>query len=57
MSEAKRAMIKVFADRVIERAMTAAGRAAISGDLAIRAGKFVAPARKQDHAAPKAGAR
>jgi hypothetical protein len=36
-------MKKVFDDKVVERAMAAAGRNAISGSVAIRAGKFVPP--------------
>ena len=37
-------MKKVFDDKVVRSAMQAAGRAAISGDRDIRAGKFVPPA-------------
>ncbi|MDP9103099.1 MAG: hypothetical protein M3N05_03715 [Pseudomonadota bacterium] len=37
-------MKKVFDDKVVSRAMQAAGRAAVSGDKDIRAGKFVPPA-------------
>lgn len=40
-------MKKVFDDDVVRRAMLAAGRAALTGDLAIRAGKFVPPPRKE----------
>jgi hypothetical protein len=40
-------MNKVFDDEVVRRAMLAAGRAALSGDLAIRAGKFVPPPNKE----------
>jgi len=41
-------MKKVFDDKVIERAMAAAGRNAISGSADIRAGKFVPPPSKSE---------
>jgi hypothetical protein len=46
-------MKKVFDDKVVERAMAAAGRNAISGSPDIRAGKFVPPPSKPEP--PKGG--